>query len=312
MASNTESVFETLSNDLAAAVSRAASAVVTVHGRRRSPSAGVLWRKGVTVTANHTVRREEEITVTLPSGADVSAKLAGRDPTTDLAILKAPETDGALPEVADAALLKAGNLALALGRVDGVPRASLVAVGLVGGPWRPWYGGQIDQLIRLDRELHPTLSGGPLVDARGRVLGINTSGLSRVLGLTIPVITVNRVVDSLLEKGFIARGYLGVGLHPIPVGNIPENVRGLLAASKLVSADFCLIVLSVAPDGPAAKAGLMVGDLLVALDGTPMQHPEDVQDFLGADRTGKAVTASILRAGAAMEIPISVGERPRA
>jgi len=309
MATSTESVFESLSNELAAAVARVAGAVVTVHARRRFPSAGVVWRKGVVVTANHTVRREEETTVTLPGGGDVSAALAGRDPSTDLAVLKVKESDAALPEFADAAALKAGNLALALGRVDGVPRASLVAIGLVGGPSRTWYGGEIDRLIRLDRDLHPTLSGGPLVDARGRVLGINTSGLSRALGLTIPASTVNRVVDALLQKGYIARGYLGLGLHSI---EIPQSLRVRQSESKLDSSgQSCLIVLSAEPEGPAAKAGVQVGDLLMALDGKAVEDPGDVQNSLGTERVGKTITASINRGGVAREISITVGERPR-
>ncbi|MHB8656232.1 MAG: S1C family serine protease [Terriglobia bacterium] len=310
MASNKENNFENLSNDMAAAVAGAEGAVVTVHGRRRFPSAGVYWRKGVVVTANHAVRRDEEVPVTLPGGAEASASVAGRDPSTDLAILKVRNGEAGLPEMADAAALKVGNLALALGRVDGGPRASLVAIGLLGGPWRTWYGGQLDQLIRLDREVHPTLSGGPLVDARGRVLGINTSGLSRVLGLTVPAATVNRVVDALLERGYIARGYVGLGLHSVAA---PESVRENRASGKLdVSDDTCLIVLSVAADGPAAKAGVLVGDLVLALDGTAVREPEDVQELLGTERVGKTIKASILRGGVATEIPITVGEHPRA
>ncbi|HWT80002.1 MAG TPA: S1C family serine protease, partial [Candidatus Methylomirabilis sp.] len=222
MASNDPHVLETLSTNLGAAVEKAAASVLTVHGRRRFPSGGVQWRKGVVVTANHTVRRDEGITLTLPDGRAIPASVAGRDPTTDLAVLTIQEGEAALPEMEETASLKVGHLAVAVGRVDGVPRASLTAIGLLGGPWRTWYGGEIEQLIRLDRELHPTLSGGPLVDTRGRVLGINTSGLSRILGVTIPVVAVNRVVQILLEKGHVPRGYLGLGFFSIP---LPHNLQ---------------------------------------------------------------------------------------
>lgn len=309
MASNGANLLETLSAELGVAVEKAAAAVVTVHGRRRFPSAGVQWRKDVVVTANHTVRREEGITVTLADGRSASATLAGRDPGTDLAVLKIQDVELPLPATGDSTALKAGHLVLAVGRVDAVPRANLAAIGLVSGPWRTWYGGEIEQLIRLDRELHPTLSGGPLVDAQGRVLGINTAGLSRIVGVTVPAATVNRVVEVLLEKGYIGRGYLGLGLYSVPV---PESVRRETPSVKPEwTAGTCLIVLSVEPDGPAAKAGVLVGDLIAALDGAPVRDTEDVQGLLTPDRVGKDVKLSVIRGGNPIEIGITISERPR-
>ena len=309
MATNDRNILEILSTDLGTAVEKAAASLLTVHGRRRFPSGGVQWRKGVVVTANHTVRREEGITVTLADGQAVPALVAGRDPTTDLAVLTIQEADGALPEIGETASLKAGHLALAVGRIDGVPRASLTAIGLLGGPWRTWYGGEIEQLIRLDRELHPTLSGGSLVDPRGRVLGVNTSGLSRFLGVTIPAGTVNRVVQVLLEKGYVARGYLGLGFLSVPV---PRHLQGQRSLGKFdASAGRCLIVLSVEPEGPSGRAGVLVGDLVGALDGVSVRDTDDVQRLLGAERVGKGITASIIRGGNPMEITITVSERPR-
>ncbi len=307
MASNAANVLETLSTALGDVVEKAAAAVLTVHGRRRFPSGGVQWRKGIVVTANHTVRRDEGVTVTLADGRVVPATMAGHDPSTDLAILKIQEAEAALPEIGESASLKVGHLALAVGRVDGVPRASLTAIGLLGGPWHTWYGGEIEQLIRLDRELHPTLSGGPLVDTRGRVLGINTSGLSRILGVTIPAMTVNRVVQVLLERGHVPRGYLGLGFLSIP---LPYNLQGQMLGHFDSTVGRCLIVLSVEPDGPAGRAGILVGDLLVGLDGVPVRDTDDVQRVLGAERVGKGVTASIIRGGNPIEVSITVSERP--
>ncbi len=308
MASNGVNILETLSNDLGSTVEKAAAAVLMVHGRRRFPSGGVQWRKGVVVTANHTLRRDEGITLTLPDGREVPATVAGRDPTTDLAILPIQEGEVALPQIGETDSLKAGQLALAVGRVDGVPRASLTALGLLGGPWRTWYGGEIEQLIRLDRELHPTLSGGPLVDTRGRVLGINTSGLSRALGVTIPAVTVNRVVQVLLEKGHYPRGYLGLGFLSIP---LPHKLQGQKFFSQFNStAGRCLIVLNVEPEGPAGMAGVLVGDLVAGLDGVPVRDTDDVQRLLSAERVGKGVTASIIRGGNPIEVMITVSERP--
>src|SRR5579864_4793131 len=172
MASSNVNLLETLSAQLAAATENASACVVTVHGRRRFPSTGVHWQKDVIVTASHTVRRDEGITVTFAGGRDAPATLAGRDASTDIAVLKVENSEAGMPDIADSTSLRVGNLALAVGRVDSVPRASLALIGLLGGPWRSWYGGEIDQLIRLDRELHPTLSGGPLVDGHGKVLGI--------------------------------------------------------------------------------------------------------------------------------------------
>ena len=309
MANSEANVLEKVSNQLGEAVEKAAAAVVTVHGRRRFPSSGIHWQKGVVVTANHTVRRDEGITVTFAGGRDAPATLAGRDASTDLAVLKIENAEAGLPETAESTSLKVGHLVLTVGRVDGVPRASLAAIGLLGGPWRTWYGGEIEQLIRLDRELHPTLSGGPLVDAHGRVMGVNTSGLSRIVGVTVPNLTVKRVVETLLAKGYVGRGYLGLGLYSVPV---PQSVQVQKPAGKAdLAGGTCLIVLNVEPDGPAAKSGVLVGDLIAALDGTPVRETDDVQRLLGPEHVGKGVKASILRGGNPIEVTITVSERPR-
>jgi S1-C subfamily serine protease len=214
-----------LSNDLASAVEHAARAVVAVHGRPRLPSTGVHWRPGIVVTAEHTVRADEEIRVAWADGRTAPASLVGRDPGTDLAVLRVGETDWPVAEVGDSASLKVGHVVLAVGYG---PRASWGVVSALGGAWRTWRGGEVDRLVRIDLVLYPGFSGGPLVDAAGKVAGLVTSGLSRHLELAVPVSTVGRVVDELLTTGRISRGYVGLGLQPVA---LPEAWRRLAPGS---------------------------------------------------------------------------------
>ena len=293
-----------LSNNLADAVEQAGNAVVAVNARQRMSSSGVYWRPGVIVTADHTVKREEEITVTLPDGRTVPATLAGRDTSTDLAVLKS-EVDLPAVEIGDASLLKVGHMVLALGRSGEIGlSASLGVVSAKSGAWRTWRGGQIDQFLRLDLTLYPGSSGGPLVDASGRVMGINTSGLSRRMDLVIPASTVNRVVDQLLEKGHIARGYLGLGMQPV---RLPDTLKNTLNLSEAGG----VIVVNIEPNGPAEQSGVLIGDVLVAFDGKPVSDTGDVQAILGSECVGKTISAQIVRGGLSIELAIAVGERPQ-
>jgi S1-C subfamily serine protease len=293
-------VLTSISNELAGAVERVARAVVAVHARPRLASTGVHWRHGIIVTADHTVRSDEDITITRPDGRTVAARLAGRDPGTDLTVLRIEDSDLASAEIGDSGSLKIGHIVLAVGHG---PRVSWGVVSTLRGPWRTWRGGQIDQFVRLDLTLYPGFSGGPLVDTEGRIVGINTSGLSRQLELAIPATTVARVAGELIDKGRVSRGFLGVGLQPV---RLPEEARRVLS----VAGETGLIVVSVQPDGPAAKAGLLLGDVLVAVDGAAVGAPEDVQALIAARPAGSTLTATILRAGAPAEVRITVGERP--
>ena len=299
-----------LSLELAATAERAGRSVVAVNARWRNASSGVIWRNGVIVTADHTIRREEEIRVTLPDGRSSAAELAGRDPGTDLAVLKLDTADATIAQPSAADSIKTGNLALAIGRSEqaGVS-AAMGVVSNASGPWHTWRGGKLDRFIRLDIGLYPGVSGAAVVDSEGKLIGIATAGLSRTSLLAIPAATIDRVTDELLRQGHIARGYLGVGLQPIP---LPEHLRTKLklpAGSK--SGEAGLIVLSVEPDGPAGQAGVLIGDVLIALDGTSVAGTDDVQEFLSGDRVGKALTSSWLRGGDLFERTITVGERPR-
>lgn len=289
-----------LSSDLASAVSRTAPSLVTVHARRRLPSTGVVWKSGLVVTADHTVRIEEGITVVDADGRSLSAKLAGRDPGTDLAVLTVPELTAAA-SLAEGGDLEVGHLVLAIGFG---PRASLGVVSTVGPRWRSWRGGEIDRLLRLDLTLYPGFSGGPLVDASARVAGIVTSGLARDSRLALPVSTVTRVADELARTGRIARGYLGLGMQPV---RLPDAIRASLGLAQ----ESALIVVTVEPDGPAARAGVLLGDVLVSLDGHPLRDLDDVQARLGGGRIGQAIPVVLVRAGARTDVSITVGEAPR-
>jgi S1-C subfamily serine protease len=289
-----------ISNLLAAAVESVSPAVVAVNARPRLASTGIHWRAGMIVTADHTVRADEDITITRADGRTFPATLAGRDPGTDLAVLRVTDADVPTVELGDPASLRVGHLVMAVGYG---PRASWGMVHALGGRWRTGRGGEVDQFLRPGLTLYPGFSGGPLVDAQGRVVGMNTSGLSRQLELAVPATTVSRVADELLEKGRVTRGFIGVGLHPVP---LPDAWRRALP----IPAEIGLMVLSAQPDGPAATAGVMLGDVLVALDGTPVHESDDVQRLVSARRVGATLVATILRAGSPTEIRITVGERP--
>ena len=298
-----QSSLVSLSNELARLVAEFQPDVVAVHARAHYPSSGVLWRPGVIVTADHTVRQEEDIRVTLASGETVNATLAGRDSGTDLALLKV-DGAGAPANHQEGELPKAGELALVLGRSpDSGANASLGVVSAVSGPWRTWRGGRLDNYIRLDATFYPNSSGGAVVDSRGRLLGIATSALSRIAGLAIPASSINRVVDAVLAKGHVPRGYLGIGAQPVA---IPEALRARLGLAN----QSAVMVVNVEPGGPADQAGVLLGDVLVSLGATSLQDIEDVQAFSDSAVIGKPVAAKLIRGGTLQELTITVGERP--
>jgi len=295
-----------LSNALAAATERAAIHTVAVHTAPRGSSSGVIWRAGIIVTADHALRSDEEIKITLQDQSVVSATLVGRDATTDLAVLKCAEAASPVPAFGDAAALAAGHLTLVVGRTRASgPVAALGAVSLAVAERRQWGGATLSPYIRLDVGLQPTAIGGAVVDARGSVVGIATPKFARFGAIAIPAATVNRVADVLLSKGRIPRGYLGVGLQPI---RLPAE----LTQSTHRKGKTATIVVDVAPDGPAHKADLLIGDLLLSLDGHEVLHPGDVYSTLGPDSIGKTFLAQLLRGGELREVRITVTERANA
>jgi len=294
-----------LSNALALATERAAANVVAVHAEARGSASGVVWRTGIIVTAEHALRRDEEIHATLPDARVVPATLAGRDPSTDLAVLKCAEATVGVAAFGDAAALKPGNLTLVVGRTRASgPVAALGVVSLVAPERRTWTGAALTPYIRLDVGLQPTAVGGAVVDAQGRTVGIATPRFARFGAIAIPAPAIDRVVDTLLKKGHIPQGYLGVGLQPV---RLPDALRQSLQRSEKTAA----IVLEVEPQSPAHKAGIVIGDILIALAGHPVARLEDVHAQLHGEAIGQQLALKFVRGGAVQEANIIVGERSR-
>ena len=298
---------QALSDDLADAVERSGAGVVAIHARRRIPASGVVWRSGLVAAADHTVHKDEDVRVTLADGTDVRGSVAGRDPSTDLCVLRLPDGAPAEPVTLDHAPLRVGQVVLAVGRPGAAVAASLGVVSAVGPEWRTWRGGRLDQFVRLDLAIQDGFSGGAVVDAAGRVVGVGTSGLARA-AMVVPAATVDRVVDQLLAGGGRSHpGFLGIGTRPV---GLPEAVRERLAPIGGRVPHVGLIVVATEPGAPADDAGILLGDVLVGLGDEPTEDPRDVLAALGPDVVGRQLRATIVRAGAPMTLLVTVGEHP--
>jgi S1-C subfamily serine protease len=277
-----------LSNDLAATVERVAAGVVAVEARSRIGSSGFFIRPDLVLTADHALE-SDEVEIVRAGGETQRAAIAGRDPSTDLALLRVES--GAPLELAPREALRVGAIALAVARDDdGDVAASMGVISAVGGAWRTWHGGEIDAFVRPDLSLYPRFAGSPLVDVGGRVIGMNTGGLSRRQVLTVPAATIQRVVEALLARGGrIPRGYLGVALQAVHGG---------------------VIVLGVEPGGPADRGGVIVGDVITAIGGETVEDAEDVHARLGSGTVGNELRIDVLRGGAPKQLQVTVGERP--
>lgn len=303
MASASKAGWAEFSEDLARVAEAVGQTVVALQPKDAHAASGVIWQKGVVVAANHAARGDE-VAVILPGGKSAAARTKGRDPSTDLAIfsLEGDEGTGAAT-LGDAKQLRVGHLVLALARTR---RGNLTASsGLISGlmeEWQTWQGGQIDRFIRPDLTLYRGYSGGPLVNAQGEVVGINTSGLRRGTPVTIPSSTVTRVVNELLARGHVERPYLGVALQPVA---LPEEMRTKLNLGSRHG----LLVVHVESDGPAAAAGLMLGDVVIEIGGKPIAHTHNLRALLGKERVGERVSVGIVRSGEQKEIPVTLGDR---
>jgi S1-C subfamily serine protease len=286
------------SDGLAAAVEKAAQSTVTVDARGRIPATGIVWSAdGEILTADHVIQRDESINVTLPDGTTHAAKVLGRDPGSDLALLKIEGAKGlAVPEWAEA--VKVGNLIFAVGRPEDL-QATLGSVVALGGPVRGRFR-YLEAYIQTDVTMYPGFSGGPLVDASGRVAGLNSSALARGASIAVPVAVARTLTDALRRDGHIQRGFLGVSTQPV---RLAENIAAQLKQQS------GLMIIGAEKDSPAEKAGLMQGDVLVSLGGQTVTDIEALQTALGSGTVGKTVTVKVVRGGELKDIPVTVGER---
>jgi S1-C subfamily serine protease len=289
------------SNGLTAAVETAGAGTVTVDGRKRYPASGIAYADELVLTADHVVTREDNINVVLPGGRSLAATVAGRDPGSDLAVLRLAEK--ALTPARTSQEVKVGQLVLALGRPseEGM-QASWGIVTSISGPARTSRGGMLDEYIRSETTPYPGFSGGPLINTEGEVLGLNTSGLTRGSSLTIPVKAAWRIAEALATHGSVKRGYLGVRTQPV---DVPEAARQALQRGQ----EHGLLVLWLEEGGPAEKGGLLVGDIIVAVSGQPVGDPDDLFSALNSDTVGQAIAVEILRGGRPETVQVTVGER---
>jgi S1-C subfamily serine protease len=293
----------TISNELAAAVEGAGPSVVRVAGGRRAATGTVWSADGVILAAERAVRRDEDVTITLADGREFTATVAGRDPSTDLAVLRVQA--GGLPAPAwhDAADLKVGQLTLAVGRPGRTVRARLGILSAVGPEWQFPGGSRIDRYIETDIEPARGISGGPLLDVEGRAIGVNTAGLRRGVVVTLPPATLRRVADALLTHGRVRRGYLGISAQTVRVPAALEPAAPQRAG---------LLLLGVEPGSPAERAGLLVGDLLLSVGGRPVYRTDELMALLTEDRIGATDTVRFARAGQLREAQITIADRPAA
>ena len=298
------SVLASLSDDLASAVQHASRWVVAVHGRRRMPASGLAWRADQVVTAAHVLERDTDLSITAEGGAQYPARLIGRDPSSDLAVLgiSSPALEPA--ERAEAGSLQPGHLTLAVGR-PGTPEpiASFGAVSSVGGTWRTAQGGLLDAYIRADVALLPGLSGGALVDARGRLLGMLSAQLAGGDPVAIPSTTIDSVVERILSGGSLRRAYLGVSSQPVELQELLRSRLGLQQTSALM-------LLGLEPGAPAERGGLLLGDILLSIGGRVIEDGEALQMALGPAVIDTPTAIRIIRGGEVRELTIVPAPRP--
>jgi len=289
------------SNALTAAVETGAAYTVLVDARKRFPASGIAFAEDLVLTADHVVTREDNIRVGLADGSTLEAVLAGRDPGSDLALLRLNKKALIPAQTSDTA--QVGQLVIALGRPSkaGI-QASWGIVTAMGGPVRTHRGGLLDEYIQTETTNYPGFSGGALINAEGKVLGINTSGLTHGSLLTIPVSVAWHIADSLAKHGSVRRGYLGVRTQPV---ELPDAVRKSLQREQASG----LLVLWLEENGPAQRGGLFVGDTIVAVGGQPVSDPDDLFAALHSDTVGKPIAVEVLRGGKPETVTVTVGER---
>jgi S1-C subfamily serine protease len=299
--SSNPSSLDALSDRFADLCNGIAPRLVAIHGTRRRSSTGIIWRSGLVVTADEALEADDDILITRPDGNQVSASLVGRDPSTDIALLRTEEQPIADTPFADTSGLRVGHLVLAAGRHPEGVCAALGIVALAGSPWRSLRGGHIDRRLHLDLKLDARSEGGAALGSNGQVVGMTVLG-PRGRVLVIPSETIERVAQQLLAHGRIARGYLGLGLQPVRIDPTIADAAGLAELKGL-------IVISVDPDGPGQRAGIMQGDILVRWDADPLHSVRHVHTRLGPESVGQSFALGVLRAGTQISLTIEIAER---
>jgi S1-C subfamily serine protease len=298
MSSPSNSTLITFSQNLAEIVENVGNSVVAISGQRFSCS-GIYWREGIIITSEENIKRAQGVTVTLPNGETSLITLLGRDRSTDVAVFKT-ETSLPIAPIDSECELKVGHVAIAIGRnFEGGLFASQGIVSTVGGSWRSTLGGYIDRFIRIDINFYPGSGGSALVNANGKVVGFNTTGPRRSV-LTIPAVTVDRVINQLLEKGHLNRGYLGLGMQPV---YLPESLVKQFSLNNQQG----LMVVSVETQAPGEQAGILLGDILIKIEDTPITGLRAIQAYLEPQNVGKTVNIQLIRAGALRNVSLTIG-----
>jgi S1-C subfamily serine protease len=292
-----------LSEDLAALVAAVGPRVVRVDVAGRWYATGTVWNDGIVLATAHALRDSEDLHVISGDGNRHAARLAGWDFASDLALLRVDGLSAAGGAIAEQAVLRAGELAIVLARRGaGEPFARIAVVAGLVSAARGRGRARGERVIQLDLELFRGFSGGPLVDTRGRIVGLNTAGLVRGAALSLPVERVAPLVTELLARGRIARGYLGVRMEPVRLGRAAGNVDVTQSSGLLINA--------LEAGGPAERAGTLVGDILVSVDGEAVEAPEEVLERLAGERIGKPIRLGVIRGGTRIDVSAVVGERP--
>ena len=289
-----------LSNQMADAVERIGPALALVNGRPRQPASGVVYGQDLVLTADHVLEREDDLTIQTHDKRTLPAQFVGRDLATDLAVLRVADLGLAAATVSEETA-RVGQLVMAVGRTanDG-PMASSGVISIIGGPLRTGRGVNLERYIRTDATPYPGFSGGPLIDMQGAVIGILTTGLVNGIALAIPMDIAKNIADTLVKQGYIKRGYLGISSQLV---RLPDAQR----AGQ--TQEHGLLIVKVDENSPAEKGGLMLGDILVALDGHTINDSEDLQILLTGDRVGKAIPVDVIRGNTLQTLQVTVGQR---
>jgi S1-C subfamily serine protease len=312
----TESLTQ-FSESLADAVSTAAPSVVQVHGAGQ-PASGLVFAPDTVITTMRALGREDGLHVRGHDGPAIEAQLAGWDPTTSLALLRVTGLGGA-PIAPATKQPRVGHLTLAVGRSwSNALSASAGIVSVIGGPLRTGRRRAIDQVLRTTAPMHGGFAGGALVDTAGALLGVITSTRIRGTTVVIPASIAWKAASNVLEHGSLKRGYLGIAGQPVrlpadlsrPAG-LPAEALAEVGSPTGATAQVGLLIVAVTPQSPAAAGGLLVGDIILSLDGNATEAPEDLFDLLWGNRVGTEVRLDIMRGGVAKQVPITVGERPK-